>query len=82
MMFTEGTHGMTDMFHVDLQWHEDERVWFVKDTDVPGLHAEAATLADMQAVLRDLIPQLVDLDGDLDLEVEVRTSAPLAASVA
>lgn len=82
MMVFARTRGLAEMFHVDLQWHEEERVWYVHDTDIPGLHAEAGTLAEMQAILRDLIPQLVDLNGDLEREVEVRTSASLAASVA
>ena len=69
------------MFHVDLQWDEQERIWYVRDTDVPGLHAEAETLAEMQTILQDLIPQLLETHGKQP-EVEVRTSAPLAASVA
>ena len=46
-------------FEIFTEWDAEAEVWFVVKSDVPGLHAEAATQAEMLEVLKDLIPELV-----------------------
>ena len=38
---------------------ENEGVWFVQSSDVPGLNAEASTLDALVDVVADLVPDLV-----------------------
>lgn len=38
---------------------EQEGVWYVESSDVPGLNAEAATLEALIEVVADLAPELV-----------------------
>jgi predicted RNase H-like HicB family nuclease len=37
----------------------DDGVWFVQSSDIPGLHAEAATLDELVEVITDLAPELI-----------------------
>jgi len=41
---------------------EEAGVWFVEESDVPGLHVEAPTQEDMLEELRQLLPELVRLN--------------------
>ena len=51
------------LFKVVVEWDEQVKVWFVSETDVPGLNAEAKTLDEMSKELRSLIPELLVLNG-------------------
>ena len=66
-----------------------EGVWFVQSSDIPGLHAEAATLDELVEVITDLAPELVaanlpdhDLAGaaSIALRVEHVVNAPMASA--
>jgi len=46
-------------FTITVSHDEKEGVWFVQNSDVPGLNAEAATLDELVDVLADLAPDLV-----------------------
>lgn len=54
---------MLKVFQVHVSWDEEALVWYVSESDVPGLNAEAATLDEMQVELRQLIPRLLSLNG-------------------
>ena len=46
-------------FKIKAVWDEEASVWYVAETNVPGLHAEAETQEELLEVLRELIPELV-----------------------
>ena len=50
---------MTHPYHATLSWDGEAEVWYVSDTDFPGLVAEAPT----QKELVDKIHLLVPADG-------------------
>jgi len=54
---------MSKVFQVHVSWDEEARVWYVSESDVPGLNAEAETLDEMQIELRQLVPELLTLNG-------------------
>ena len=51
----------------------EAEVWFVRETDIPGLVTEAATLDALRAKLPDLTRDLLDMDGALDVDLSVET---------
>jgi predicted RNase H-like HicB family nuclease len=76
-------------FTITVSHDEHEGVWFVQSSDIPGLHAEAATLDELVEVIADLAPELVaanlpevDLSGaeSIPLRVEHVVNAPLASA--
>jgi predicted RNase H-like HicB family nuclease len=80
-------HTPSMQFTVTVSHDEDEGVWFVQSSDIPGLHAEAKTLDELVEVVTDLAPELVaanlpdlDLRGEhsIPLRVEHVVNAPLA----
>jgi predicted RNase H-like HicB family nuclease len=50
-------------FVIVVEWDEEAGVWFVDETDVPGLAAEADTLDDLVDRLKRLVPELLELNG-------------------
>jgi predicted RNase H-like HicB family nuclease len=46
-------------FTVTVCHDQDEGVWFVQSSDVPGLNAEAATFDDLVQAITDLTPDLI-----------------------
>lgn len=46
--------------------HDAEHgVWYVADTDVPGLNAEAGDFDSLLDIVTDLVPDLVDQRGSV-----------------
>lgn len=56
---------MTHAFRATLSRDEEADVWYVSDTNVPGLATEAVTLPQLLAKLRHLIPELLELNRHL-----------------
>ena len=50
-------------FKVVAMWDPEVEVWFVSESDIPGLNAEGATLDELLAELRILVPELLALNG-------------------
>lgn len=50
---------------ISCAYDEDAGVWYVEESDLPGLHIEAARLEDMVQEIRALVPELVRLNRDL-----------------
>jgi predicted RNase H-like HicB family nuclease len=46
-------------FTITVCRDEEEGVWFVQSSDVPGLNAEAPTLDALVEAIADLVPDLV-----------------------
>ena len=56
---------MNHAFRATLSRDDEAGVWYVSDTNVPGLAAEADTLPQLLAKLRHLIPELLQLNRHL-----------------
>ena len=50
---------------VKAEWDDEARVWFVAESDLPGLVAEADSPETLLAKIRVLVPELVDLNRHL-----------------
>lgn len=46
------------MFNVTAHWDDEAQV-FYSDSDIIGLHIEAATIDAFEAVMIDMVPELV-----------------------
>jgi hypothetical protein len=49
-------------FKVTCNWDDEARVWYVAESNVPGLSAEAPTVEAMNQLLSVRIPELVELN--------------------
>lgn len=61
----------TKTYSVNCQWDPEARVWYVAESDVPGLVTEAPTLEEMEAKLMRMIPELLELNEGLERPVAV-----------
>ena len=52
-----------DIIHVRAMWDAEVGVWVATSDDVPGLVIEAKTAEKLEARLRILIPELIELNG-------------------
>ena len=52
----------TKSYTVACLWDDEAQVWYVAETDVPGLATEAATLEEMERKLMQMIPELLELN--------------------
>jgi len=59
-------------YYVRAAWDAEGGVFYVEDTNIPGLATEAANPAELQAKLTDLIPELLEAnDCELPESVSV-----------
>lgn len=49
-------------FTIECEWDDEASVWYVADSNVPGLVAEAPTPDAMKALLLERVPELVRLN--------------------
>jgi predicted RNase H-like HicB family nuclease len=52
----------TKSYTVACLWDAEAGMWYVAETDVPGLATEAATLEEMERKLLQMIPELLELN--------------------
>ena len=52
----------TKRYTVTCHWDEEAQVWYVAETDVPGLATEAATVEEMEDKLLRMVPELLALN--------------------
>jgi len=50
-------------FEVRAHWDPEVHVWWAESDDVPGLVAEAESEENMRAELRELVPELLRVNG-------------------
>jgi hypothetical protein len=67
-------------YHVEARWDAEAGVW-VSSSDVPGLVIETVTLAEFEALMRALIPEML-ADHGLAAAASVQWSAHRAFEVA
>ena len=75
----------THTYTVTCHWDDEARVWYVAETDVPGLVTEAATLEQLEQKLLVMIPELLELNvpgftAPVPFELIARKSATLRKS--
>jgi hypothetical protein len=61
---------MAARYRVTADWDAEAGVW-VSTSDVPGLVIETATLAEFEAVMRDLVPELLAENGGVEGPVSI-----------
>ena len=49
---------MSTPYFAAISWDDEAGVWYVSDTDFPGLVAEAETQQQLVQKVRDLVPDL------------------------
>jgi hypothetical protein len=49
-------------FRIDCRWDDEARVWYVEESNVPGLAAEAPTVEALDALLGVRVPELLALN--------------------
>ena len=52
-------------YTVYCAWDAEARMWYVAESDVPGLITEAATVEEMEAKLMRMIPELLEMNDAL-----------------
>ena len=50
---------------VDAEWDDEASVWVATSDDIPGLVTEAETKDDLIRRLRELVPELLELNSEL-----------------
>ena len=56
---------MENTYFAEISWDEEAGVWYISDTNFPGLVAEAASEHDLQVKIRELVPELYELNRNL-----------------
>ena len=56
---------MAHTYHATLSWDGEAEVWYVSDTDFPGLVAEAATQKELVNKIHLLVPELFETNRHL-----------------
>lgn len=64
MAATASDHGASARQHytVICHWDDEACVWYVAESDVPGLATEAATFEELESKLRVMVPELLALN--------------------
>lgn len=55
-------------FFVKAEWDDEAKVWYVSQTDVPGLVAEADTPDELTEKLLVLVPEMLEENGLIECE--------------
>ena len=56
---------------VRCAWDGEADVWFVQESDVPGLVTEADTLEALRRKLPEMIQDLLEVETAMDIEVDL-----------
>jgi predicted RNase H-like HicB family nuclease len=51
------------IYEVRVEWDEEAKVWYVAETNVPGLVTEAETIEAMLAKLNVMVPEMLEENG-------------------
>lgn len=64
-----------------VEWDAEADVWYIEDSNVPGLVGEAPTLEDMMALLQVRVPEMLEENHcamDDEIPLRLLTTAHLA----
>ena len=56
---------------IEASWDVDGEVWCATSPDIAGLNAEADTFDELFSVVKILIPELIDLKANEEIEFEL-----------
>lgn len=56
---------------IRASWDDEAAVWYVEESDVPGLSTESDTLEGLSRRIRDIIPDLLEDVADRPDEIEI-----------
>lgn len=65
---------MQRRYTIRAGWDEDAQVWYVEDSDIPGLVTEAPTQDQFIEHIRELAPELIALNRAADQDIPVELS--------
>lgn len=63
---------MSAPYFAAISWDDEASVWYVSETNFPGLAAEAETQHDLVRKIRQLVPDLCDANRHLVRQDHVR----------
>lgn len=52
-------------YNILAMWDDEVSVWVATSEDIPGLVTEAPTLDQLSQKLREMVPELLELNNDL-----------------
>ena len=67
---------MAHTYHATMSWDGEAEVWYISDTDFPGLVAEAPTQKELVDKIHLLVPELFETNRHL-FEEAVNETLPL-----
>jgi predicted RNase H-like HicB family nuclease len=56
---------------VRAAWDDEAKVWYVEESDIPGLATESETLEGLRQRIRDIIPDLLEDQTDRPEAIEL-----------
>jgi predicted RNase H-like HicB family nuclease len=56
---------------VHVAWDDEAKVWYVQESDIPGLATEAGTLEELRRKVPAMIQDLLENEADHPREIEV-----------
>ena len=62
---------MTRKFVINASWDDVASVWYVKESNVPGLATEADSIPELLEKIKVMVPELMELNGGEVLGREV-----------
>lgn len=68
-------------YTIHIDWDAEVKLWYIADSNVPGLVGEAPTLDAMLALLHDRVPEMLaenDCPADDAIPLQVLTTSNLA----
>ena len=63
-------------YEIRIEWDAEAGVWYVEDSNVPGLVGEAGTLEAMMALPQVRVPEMLEENGCLRATVLKQTGLP------
>lgn len=75
---------MQRIYTIYAKWDDDAQVWFVEQSNIPGLVTEAPTTKQFIKHIQELVPDLIQLNGadGVDVPVELLWSGSQKVSLA
>lgn len=68
-------------YTIHIDWDAEVKLWYIADSNVPGLVGEAPTLDTMLVLLHDRVPEMLaenDCPADDAIPLQVLTTSNLA----
>lgn len=70
--YFRGTFRGTGAFRIEVEWCDEDKVFIASSDDVDGLVLEAESIDEMIKNLHDVVPMLLEANGQVDRRRENR----------